>query len=133
MNYLKLMSILSEAAANEYGVATQKKKKDEKDDWHRSKADKEFKDAHKVDVTSEDETSAPGYQVTTKRINDHKGNPSNLSIGTAKKQSTPKSYDMGGYGKSSYRSIDNTEGQKTMPKVDDGVTKVQAEETIDRW
>ena len=31
---------------------------------------------------------------------------------------------MGGIGKSSYRKIDKTEGQKAMPKVDDGATKV---------
>ena len=123
MNYLKLMSILSEADADEYGVATQKKKKDEKDDFHRSKADQAFKDMHKVDVATEKDFETLG-PITTKQHGDHKGNPSSINIGDATQQSPLKQFDMGGIGKSSYRKIDKTEGQKAMPKVDDGVTKV---------
>jgi hypothetical protein len=123
MNYLKLMSILSEADADEYGVATQKKKKDEKDDFHRSKADQAFKDMHKVDVATEKDFESLG-PITTKQHGDHKGNPSSINIGDATQQSPLKQFDMGGIGKSSYRKIDKTEGQKAMPKVDDGVTKV---------
>lgn len=123
MNYLKLMSILSEADADEYGVATQKKKKDEKDDFHRSKADQAFKDMHKVDVATEKDFETLG-PITTKQHDDHKGNPSSINIGDATQQSPLKKFDMGGIGKSSYRKIDKTEGQKAMPKVDDGATKV---------
>lgn len=123
MNYLKLMSILSEADADEYGVATQKKKKDEKDDYHRSKADQAFKDMHKVDVATEKDFETLG-PITTKQHDDHKGNPSSINIGDATQQSPLKKFDMGGIGKSSYRKIDKTEGQKAMPKVDDGATKV---------
>ncbi len=123
MNYLKLMSILSEADADEYGVATQKKKKDEKDDFHRSKADQAFKDMHKVDVATEKDFETLG-PITTKQHGDHKGNPSSINIGDATQQSPLKQFDMGGIGKSSYRKIDKTEGQKAMPKVDDAVTKV---------
>ena len=123
MNYLKLMSILSEADADEYGVSTQKKKKDEKDDFHRSKADQAFKDMHKVDVATEKDFETLG-PITTKQHDDHKGNPSSLNIGDAKQQSPLKKFDMGGIGKSSYRKIDKTEGQKAMPKVNDGATKV---------
>ena len=123
MNYLKLMSILSEADADEYGVATQKKKKDEKDDFHRSKADQAFKDMHKVDVATEKDFESLG-PITTKQHDDHKGNPSSINIGDATNQSPLKKFDMGGIGKSSYRKIDKTEGQKAMPKVDDGATKV---------
>ena len=117
MNYLKLMSILSEADADEYGVATQKKKKDEKDDFHRSKADQAFKDMHKVDTTTEDEYEVSHTNVPTKHVGDHKGNPSDLSVGMAKAVSALKAYDMGGHGKSSYRKIDNTQGDKKMPTV----------------
>ena len=117
------MSILSEADADEYGVATQKKKKDEKDDFHRSKADQAFKDMHKVDVATEKDFETLG-PITTKQHDDHKGNPSAINIGDATQQSPLKKFDMGGIGKSSYRKIDKTEGQKAMPKVDDGATKV---------
>ena len=65
MNYLKLMSILSEADADEYGVSTQKKKKDDKDDFHRSKADQAFKDVHKVDIATEKDFESLG-PITTK-------------------------------------------------------------------
>ena len=123
MNYLKLMSILSEADADEYGVSTQKKKKDDKDDFHRSKADQAFKDMHKVDIATEKDFETLG-PITTKQHGDHKGNPSSINIGDATQQSPLKQFDMGGIGKSSYRKIDKTEGQKAMPKVDDGVTKV---------
>jgi hypothetical protein len=123
MNYLKLMSILSEADADEYGVSTQKKKKDEKDDYTRSKADQAFKDMHKVDITTEKDFESLG-PITTKHVGDHKGQPSNINIGDATQQSPLKKFDMGGIGKSSYRKIDKTEGQKAMPKVDDGATKV---------
>ena len=123
MNYLKLMSILSEADADEYGVATQKKKIDEIDDFHLSKADDAFKDMHKVDVATEKDFESLG-PITTKQHDDHKGNPSSINIGDATNQSPLKQFDMGGIGKSSYRKIDKTEGQKAMPKVDDGATKV---------
>lgn len=123
MNYLKLMSILSEADADEYGVKTQKKKKDEKNDFTRSKSDQEFKDMHKVDVTTEKDFESLG-PITTKQHDQHKGNPSSINVGDATLQSAVKKFDMGGIGKSSYRKIDKTDGQKTMPKVNDGVTKV---------
>jgi hypothetical protein len=126
MNYLKLMSILHEADAIEYEEQNKKKKlkKDEKDDYTRTKPDQAFKDMHKVDVTTEKDFESLG-PITTKQHNDHKGNPSNLNIGGKLKQwSALKKFDKGGIGTSSYRTADNQVGQKTMPKTDDGVTKV---------
>lgn len=130
MNYLRLMSILSEADAAEYGEKTQKKKKDEKDDFHRSKTDQAFKDMHKVDVTTEKDFESLG-PITTKQHDKHLGNPSNINVGDATNQSPLKKFDMNGSGKSSYRNIDKTEGQKAMPKVNDGVTKVLIPKSTD--
>lgn len=117
MNYLKLMSILHEADADEY-KEKKSKKKDEKDDFHRSKADQEFKDMHKVDTTTEDEYEASHTSVPTKHVGDHKGNPSETDVFEPKTyKSELKKYDMGGWGKSSKRSIDKTQGDKKMPSV----------------
>lgn len=120
MNYLKLMSILSEKDASEYKIK-KNTKKDDRADYERSKADKEFKDLHKVDVTSEDELDSPGYKVTTKHVGDHKGNPSatNTFDGPIKHNSDLKKYDMGGFGKSSARQIDKNVGDKTFNKVEE--------------
>lgn len=117
------MSILHERMIDDGDVTKKKEKKDEKDDFTRSKADQEFKDMHKIDVATEKDFESLG-PITTKQHDAHKGNPSSINIGDATNQTPLKKFDMGGIGKSSYRNIDKTEGQKAMPKVDDGATKV---------
>ena len=134
MNYLKLMSILSEKDASEYKIK-KNTKKDDRDDYERSKADKAFKDLHKVDVTSEDELDSPGYKVTTKHVGDHKGNPSatNTFDGPMKHNSELKKFDKGGFGKSSYRPIDKKVGNKTFDKVKEEVEDIgEASKSINR-
>jgi hypothetical protein len=132
MNYLKLMSILHEADAVEYEEPDKKKKlkKDEKDDFTRTKPDQVFKDMHKVDVTTEKDFESLG-PITTKHSGNHKGNPSDINVGDAKQQSAIKKFDTGGIGKSSYRTADNQAGEKAMPKTNDGVTKVLIPKSTD--
>lgn len=127
MEFKKLMSIIEGGG---YDSKDQVPKKDTDDEVKnirpRSKGEEDFVKVHKIDVKNEKE-----FEVHDPKKNPVKGEDAGHASHDPKKVSdkhsemTYKKFkNMGGYGKSSYRAADKKEGDKTTPKVADGVNKV---------